>query len=408
MGSPDADVIVVGGGLGGAAIALGLARRGISVAVVDKADFPRDKPCGEGLLPHGLELLDRLGCGDLVSLCGGQPFVGILYHCHGVVARGDFEGGARGRGIRRRHLDAAMRARAASAGATLVHAGAIDVATDSDGVTVTLDNETTLRGRLLVGADGPRSMVRHRLGLDGGPPRTPRFALRQHFRLNPGSPMPERVEVHVAGGHELYVTPVENDVVGIAALVEKPLMTGAVGPPDARLMSLIQGCEPLRQRLLGAEPIDKALACGPLRVKSKAVWQGRAVLIGDAAGYVDAITGEGMSLALKTAALAEDAIARILATDGSAVDVDTAFGAYASARGSAFRDHAILTHGLVTLARHPYFARRAIARLARDPTLFTRLLAVNNGTRTLLSLGLVNALKLAVGSTPPRLALGQA
>jgi 2-polyprenyl-6-methoxyphenol hydroxylase-like FAD-dependent oxidoreductase len=396
MAAQDADVIVVGGGLGGAALALGLARRGIAVIVVDKADFPRDKPCGEGLLPHGLELLERLGCGDVVEACGGQPFLGILYHCHGVVARGDFEGGARGRGVRRRHLDLAIRQRATAAGATLVHASATDVATDVDGVSVTLDDDRVLRGRILVGADGPRSMVRHRLGLDGGSPGAPRYAIRQHFRLPPGTPLPERVEVHVAGGHELYLTPVETGVVGLAALIEKPLMTGAKGTPDQRLLAFIEGCEPLRDRLRGAEPIDKALACGPLRVKSTAVWQGRAVLVGDAAGYIDAITGEGMSLALKTAALAEDAIARIL---GGAT-LDSAFGAYARDRGAAFRDHAILTHGLVTLARHPYFARRAIARLAREPALFTRLLAVNNGTRTLVSFGLLNALKLALGSTP--------
>jgi hypothetical protein len=65
-----------------------------------------------------------------------------------------------------------------------------------------------------------------------------------------------------------------------------------------------------------------------------------------------------------------------------------------------FRDHMILTLGLVALARRPFFARRAIARLAAEPALFTRLLEVNNGTRSLLSLGAVDLLKLAIGSRP--------
>ena len=173
-------------------------------------------------------------------------------------------------------------------------------------------------------------------------------------------------------------------------------MTAGGGRPGDRLGALIAACGPLSSRLDGAVPIDEALACGPLRVKSKAVWRGRAVLIGDAAGYVDAITGEGMSLALQTAAFASDGIRAILAGG----DVDDAFALYARKRARAFRDHALLTMGLVELARHPFFAKRAIARLAKDPALFTRLLAVNTGARSIFSLGLVDGLKLAVGSSP--------
>jgi menaquinone-9 beta-reductase len=392
----DADVVVVGGGLAGAACALDLARGGTSVVVVDKAEFPRDKPCGEGLLPHGLALLEQLGCGDVAEACGGQPFKGILYHCHGVVARGDFEGGGVGRGVRRRHLDLAVRQRAEAAGARLIHGSVDDVVVDDGGGTVTLKDGTRLRARVVVGADGPRSLVRHRLGLDGGTGKKARYALRQHFRVVEGTALPDRVEVHVGGGHELYVTPCEPGVVGVAALVEKPLMSAGSGPPGDRLRALIDGCAPLSVRLAGASPVDEALACGPLRVKSRAVWRGRAVLIGDAAGYVDAITGEGMSLALHTASLASDAIRAILGGD----DVDAAFAGYAKARARAFRDHALLTMGLVELARHPFFAKRAIARLAKDPALFTRLLAVNTGARSIFSLGLVDGLKLAVGSSP--------
>lgn len=395
-GAFDADVVVVGGGLAGAACALDLARGGASVIVVDKSEFPRDKPCGEGLLPHGLALLEALGCGDVAEACGGQPFKGILYHCHGVVARGDFEGGGVGRGVRRRHLDLAVRQRAEAAGARLVHGSVDDVTIDADGGTVTLKDDTRLRGRVVVGADGPRSLVRHRLGLDGGTAKKARYALRQHFRVKDGTPLPDRVEVHVGGGHELYVTPCEAGVVGVAALVEKPLMNAGSGPPGGRLRALIDGCAPLAGHLSGAVPIDEALACGPLRVKSRAVWRGRAVLIGDAAGYVDAITGEGMSLALHTASLASNAIRAILAGG----DVDDAFVAYAGARARAFRDHALLTIGLVELARHPFFAKRAIARLAKDPALFTRLLAVNTGARSILSLGVLDGLKLAIGSSP--------
>ena len=396
----DADVIVVGGGLSGAATAIGLARGGARVVVVDKTEFPRDKPCGEGLLPHVLAALADIGCGDVVDACGGQPFRGILYHCGGVIARGDFisASGAPtvGRGVRRRLLDEAVRGRAVAAGARLAQSAVRDVAVDEAGARVTLDDGAVLTAAVVVGADGPRSVTRHSLGLDGGVPRRPRYALRRHFHLAPGVSLPDRVEVHVGGGHELYVTPVEPGTVGVAALCERSVMTSGDGRPDDRLGALIARCPPLAARLAGAEPVGPALSCGPLRVRTTGVWRGRAVLVGDAAGYVDAITGEGMSLALKTASLASDAALAVL--NGAAPN--TAFARYARARSRAFFDHAALTHGLVWLARHPWFARRAIARLAQEPALFSRLLAVNAGERSLFSLGLIDGLKLAIGASP--------
>lgn len=406
----DADVVIAGGGLAGACTALALARRGLSAIVVDKAEFPRDKPCGEGLLPHGLQLLDALGCGDVVDACGGQPFRGILYRCHGVVARGDFASGATGRGVRRRLLDQALRERAQASGARLVMGTVTGVALDDDGSTLTLADGSSLRARFLVGADGPRSTVRHALGLDGGTPSRARYALRGHFQLAPGMALPDRVEVNVVSGYELYVTPIggaasagASGVVGVAALCEKRALNdagGAAARPAQRLQALIAACEPVAERLVGAAPEGGTLACGPLRVRARNVSAGRAFLVGDAAGYVDAITGEGMSLAIKTAALAATAIAD--AHEGL-LALDAARRRYRTQRAAAFRDHAILTFGLVELARHPFFARRAIARLAREPALFSRLLEVNNGTAALTSLGALDVLKLAFGARPPRL-----
>lgn len=410
--NPDVDVVIVGGGLAGCAAALALLRRGLSVVVVDKAEFPRDKPCGEGLLPHGLELLAQLGCGDVVDACGAQPFKGILYRCHGVVARGVFEGGQTGRGVQRLLLDDALRTRAQHAGARLVRGTATSVTVDDDGATVTLretsdalpgpvpgGNEPTLRARFLVGADGPRSTVRHALDLDDGAPSRPRYAMRRHYRLSASSSL-EHVEVNVVHGYELYVTPVARDVVGVAALCEKQTLHDASdGGPEARMDALVARCGPVADRLRswGGVVDGRTLACGPLRVRAKDVVKGRAFLVGDAAGYVDAITGEGMSLGIKTALLAAHAIGDV--HEGKCA-LDVARARYRSERASAFRDHALLTFGLVELARHPFFAKRAIARLAREPALFTRLLAVNNGTRALTSLGVLDFVKLAMGSRP--------
>jgi flavin-dependent dehydrogenase len=212
--------------------------------------------------------------------------------------------------------------------------------------------------------------------------------------------LPERVEVNAVHGYELYVTPVAPGTIGIAALCEKATMDAGAGSTDARLDALIGACPAVAERIAGGAAASKTLACGPLRVRARAVHLERAVLVGDAAGYVDAITGEGMSLALKTARFAADAIAAVV---GAGTAPAAAFDRYRRQRAGAFRDHALLTFGLVELARRPWFARRAIARLEREPALFTRLLAVNNGTRSIFGLSPLDWLKLAIGSAPTQL-----
>lgn len=392
------DVAVIGGGLAGSTTAMLLARAGKSVVLVEKRAFPRDKPCGEGLLPHGVETLASLGFPTLLDELGAQPFVGIRYRCPGALADGDFEGSALGRGVRRRLLDDAVQRRALAEGATLEHGSATAFTLDDEGARVTLEDGRTLRARFLVGADGPRSKVRHALGLDGGAPRDGRYAVRQHFALARGVPLPERVEVSALFGYELYMTPVQPGVIGIAALCERRVMQAGDGKPAARLAALLEGApEAVKERLAGSEPAGPAMACGPLRVKTRGVFRDRALLVGDAAGYVDALTGEGMSLALSTARLAANALLEALEGPESP---HQAFTRYAKARAALFRDHALLTHGLVFLARRPRLVRRAISRLAHEPALFTRLLAVNDGRRTFFSLGPVDLLKLAVGKTP--------
>lgn len=395
---PDADVLVVGGGLAGTVTARACAQRGLTAVVIDRAMFPRDKPCGEGLLPHGVATLRAMGLAEALEACAPQPFRGILYRVGAVVAAGDFPDGVTGRGVRRRLFDDALRRVAArEPRVTFVHATVRDAVADGRGASVVLDDGRRLHGRLLVGADGPRSSVRHRLGLDGGIPRRTRHAIRGHFRLPPGMPLPARVEVTMGAGYEVYVTPVAPGLIGVAVLAERDVLRAGHGDADARLRTLVDAVPEVRARLDGVTPDDDALACGPLRVRATALHRERAVLVGDAAGYVDAITGEGMTLALRTADDAARAIAAVL-QDG--VAPARAFARHARARAAIFRDHAVLTHGLVWLARHPTLARRAVARLARDPALFGRLLAVNDGSRSLWSLPLLDALKLAVGARP--------
>ena len=393
----DTQVLIVGGGLAGASSALALAKNGISSIVVEPKKFPRDKPCGEGLLPHGTQLLAQLGLGDVLGEASAQPFRGILYRAHGAVAAGDFANDARGFGVRRRKLDARLHEAAlATQRVELVAEKVVQVKELGGAVEVTTSSGKRIRAAHLIGADGPRSRTRHELGLDFGAPKAGRYALRRHFQLAPGMPMPDRVEVSACRGFEVYMTPVGEGVVGIAALCERKTIKSLDGRPEQKLETLLAAAPAAAAaRLQGAEALGPAMACGPLRVKSRNVFSQRSLLVGDAAGYVDAITGEGMSLALSTSHFACEALTDVLRGQTT---VDAAFRTYAKRRALVFRDHALLTHGLVFLARHPILARRAISRLGREPALFTRLLAVNDGQRSFLSLGVGDLLKLALGA----------
>ncbi|MCC6805967.1 MAG: FAD-dependent monooxygenase [Deltaproteobacteria bacterium] len=388
------DVAIIGGGLTGSALAVDLGRRGLAVALCDRADFPRDKACGEGLLADGVAQLGALGLHGTLAASDAQPLAGIVYYNEHTRARGDFSKHAQGFGVRRLRLDAALHAAAARTdGVTVLRGEACLIAVDDKCATVTLRDGRTIRARALVGADGPRSFVRHALSLDLPVRGEGRYALRRHFRLAPGTPLPTHVQVSFHGPYELYVTPVAPEIVGVTALCARRVMQGGEGSKADRLARLWSAApEALRALLDGAEPESDALACGPLRVRARAVSRGAALLVGDAGGYVDAITGEGMSLGLRSAAAAARALERWIVQDDR-----RAFLTYAAERAALLRAHVLLTSALVGIAGDARMRRRLVRGFALHPDTFGRWLAVSHGERTLSSLPLRDFWRLAAG-----------
>lgn len=281
------DLLVAGGGPAGLATALYAARAGLEVVVIERRVGAIDKACGEGMMPHTVAHLERLGVDP-----DGRPLRGIRYVSGTRSAEATFAAG-KGRGVRRTVLHRALLDATAAAGVRTVEAGVGEVVQDGESV-----RACGLRARYLAAADGLHSPVRRQLGLtlpSRGPRRT---GIRRHYEV---APWTDSVEVHWARGAaagEVYVTPVADDCVGVAILSTRR------GPFDERFAEF----PALRERLAGL-PHGPDAAAGPLRQNVSSRTAGRVMLVGDAAGYIDALTGEGMGLAFGAAQVLVDCVA---------------------------------------------------------------------------------------------------
>lgn len=361
----DCDVLVVGGGPAGLATAIAGRLAGLEVAVVERAEPPIDKACGEGLMPDGLARLGYLGV--RLDPREQQPFYGIRYLDGVVVAEGRFPG-VHGAGVRRLELHRAMVKRAEEVGVRLLwKTRVLGLAAGARGVETTAG---VLTGHWIVGADGLRSRVRGWIGLEGPPCRTRRFGVRRHFAV---APWTDLVEVYWADRCEAYVTPVSDGVVGVALLWSAK---------KAGFDELMESFPALRERLGRAPAASRDRGAGPLAQRPRGVVRGRVALVGDASGYVDAITGEGLSLALHQAPVLIEAIRR-----GD-------LSSYARRHRRLGRWANVLTELLLWVEARPALRRRVIRGLASDPVLFARILAVHSGARPVRSLGLTSAPRL--------------
>jgi len=321
----DVDVLVAGGGPVGLAAAIEARLAGLSVVVVEPREGEVDKACGEGLMPGALPLLARLGIDP-----AGMPLRGVSYRAGDRRADHRFASGE-GRGVRRTVLQGALAERAAELGVQRV-VGKVG-AVSQDAVSVTAAG---IRSSWLLGCDGLHSGVRREIGVERRAARGRRFGLRQHFRVEPWSDL---IEVHWSAGVEAYVTPVDSRTVGVALL-------GRQGMDFERELAAIEGLE-----FLGcAERASSLRGAGSLRQGTSRRVVGRVLLVGDASGYVDAITGEGLRLGFAQAAAA---VASVAADRPER---------YEREWSRITRDFRVLTSGLVTAANSPL--RPAIVPLA--------------------------------------------
>jgi flavin-dependent dehydrogenase len=372
------DVLIAGGGPAGLATAIRCALAGLEVTVAEPRDGPIDKACGEGLMPAAVAGLDAIGVDP-----GGWPLRGIRYLDERHQADGLFRGGP-GLGVRRTELHAALSLRAKELGVGVVPVRVGGFVQEGGYVSA-----AGLTARYLVAADGLHSAIRRECGLEppAGRPRPgarygARYGLRRHYRVAPWSSM---VEVYWSAGAEAYVTPVADDLVGVAILGGRGGGTAGDGGADGAagggesgvagdgrgesgraalaggggFEARLAAFPALRERLAGAEPASKVRGAGPLRQDVRHRVCERVLLVGDASGYIDALTGEGISVALAQAAVLAPCL-----RDGRP-------GEYERAWRRVSRKSRLLTHGLLWSRHQPALARRIVPAAERLPRLFT-------------------------------------
>ena len=326
-------VIVVGGGPAGLASAIFAQQSGLSPLVIESGVPDGDKACGEGLMPGVAPLLAELGIDP-----PGQELVGVSYRQDGRSVEHRFARRS-GRGVRRTVLIEALRERADALGIERRNARVTDLIMNASSVSLGLAEGGRVEADYVVACDGLHSTIAKELGLiKPSTKRGRRYGLRQHFAVSPWSSF---IEVYYAGAAELYVTPVDENTVGIAVL----------GPKGVNLDETVAAIPEISQHLEGAKSVSELRGAGPFPHRVRKARVGRVVLVGDAAGYVDAITGEGLRVGFAQAREAISAIA------------DNRLASYPRRWRAVTREFRVLTRGLVLVASSPL--RRSIVPLAR-------------------------------------------
>jgi flavin-dependent dehydrogenase len=329
------DVLVIGCGPAGLAAAIAARIKGFDVTAVDSAQPPIDKSCGEGVLPAGVEILRRFGV--QLSPGDGFPFRGIRFLSDGASVEASFQSGY-GLGLRRTRLHQLLVDRASQLGVRLLWGNHLT------------DPAASSSCRWLVGADGQNSAVRRAAGLDAVSREFHRFGFRRHYRV---SPWTDFVEVHWGARCQIYVTPVSSDEIGIAVLSRYAHL---------RLDSALMEFQELQRRLQGAEASSAERGAMTVSRRLRRLFRGHTILIGDASGSVDAITGEGLSLSFHQAVALSEALC-----SGD-------LGSYQAEHRRLARRPALMARLLLALDRFPPLRRSVLRMLTLEPSMFAKLL----------------------------------
>ena len=383
----DAEVIIVGGGPAGSTAAFFLARAGCDVLLLDRATFPRDKPCSEYLSPQAGRLLQEMGAlealeqGPCARLTGmrvhapdGRSFAGSFNAATGFKPFRDY-----GIAVRRPVLDALLLARAEQAGARIREGMDVrDVLRDEGGritgVVVRTNGEPiTLRAPLVIGADGLRSVIARRtqLGTHGRWPR--RLALVCHFR---GIHHDADVgDMHVFDGGYAGFAPVGDGLTNVAVVIPTRYSREVGNDRELIMDRLLKSTPRIQARLHQAERATPARAVGPFNWHARTAWTPGVALVGDAADFFDPFTGEGMYAAMRGAELLTPYAFEAVRAKTPA-NADIALAAYDRCRKNEFAGKWMVERAIAAAIASPTLINRAALALERRPDLADTLIGV--------------------------------
>ena len=342
------DVIVCGAGPAGAVAATLLARGGARVLMVDRARFPRDKLCGDTINPGTLAMLGRLGLAQRFEARALRVDGMIVTGERGVEVRGAYPAGVYGVAIVRRELDAALAEAATAAGArfedevlvrrALIDEGAPDARVRGIVIAGRDGRDIRVPAPIVIAADGRRSRLAFGLGLARHPARPRRWAVGAYLEGVEGRST--FGEMHVRRGRYVGVAPLPGGITNVCVVT--PDQQG-LHDPRGVLERTIEGDAYLRERLRGGRMAGAPSVLGPLAVETSSAGMPGLLLAGDAAGFIDPMTGDGLRFAVRGAELA----ARVV--------LDT------------LGRHAIASHTtLARLRRHEFASKWRFNRLLRS------------------------------------------
>src|SRR5688572_11665507 len=356
------DVAIAGAGPAGALAAVILAKAGLRVTVFDRARFPRHKLCGDTLNPGALAVIRRHA--DVTSLVHhSDPIDGMLLTGPGGVrVHGEYGGGVAGRSITRKVLDQWLIDRAIESGATLHEEAAIrDVAT-ADGrvagvITSGRDGRPlTHPARMVIAADGRHSAIAIGRGLSRQPQRPRRWAIGAYF--SDVTEMTGLGEMHVRRGHYIGVAPVPGGLTNACLVIPYESGDAPLTRPAELLDRYLKADSELSARFASARAIGPPTMLGPMAVDASAAGEPGLLLAGDAAGFIDPMTGDGLRFALRGAELAAGIVREVI--EGT-VPIDRAHLELAARRRAAFQQKWRFNRALRALVSSPAGVHAAAA-----------------------------------------------
>jgi flavin-dependent dehydrogenase len=404
------DAIVVGAGPAGCTAATLLAREGLQVVLLDKSAAPPSKVCGEYLSPGCLRILDRIGAVQLVRAAGARPLSGMVIHtAAGRSLRATYPSGKaldspriHALAVRRDRLDPILLDLALHAGAEYAPGFQVsDLVRENERVVGVRGRHggrpAALRGRLVIGADGRNSVVARRLGPVSRHPWLDKVALVGYAA---GVRRAEDAgEIFLGRDRYCILNPVAPDLTNIGLVVNRPEFHRPAEATDflREAGAILPG---LADRLARARLVAPVRCLGPLAHHATRVAAPGALLVGDAAGFLDPFTGEGIHAALRSAELAMQHALPALRADAEAhPDVQEYAAAILRERNAKWRLCVSLQHAI----RRPLLAEWLVSRLSRRPTLTALLMAAVGDLIPARDLSPLRFLaRLLAGAEPPQ------